>query len=189
MDNRCRAGFREALRNVVYCAGRPKIVACGPRGKAFDRFQTHLKSGSADIAILLVDAETVVQSDANAIDPWLHVRESSGDKWDRPAGASGEHLHFMAVCMETWLVAAPETLAAFFGQGFKTQKLPQTTELERVEKPRLFQALADATRETTSGAYAKGRVSFALLERIDLVKVADRLPFCKRFIAALSTPE
>ena len=36
--------------------------------------------------------------------------------------------------MEAWLVACPEALEEYFGNGFKKAKLPQASDLESVSK-------------------------------------------------------
>ena len=36
------------------------------------------------------------------------------------------------MAMETWLVACPEALEEYFGNGFKKAKLPQASDLESV---------------------------------------------------------
>jgi hypothetical protein len=119
--------------------------------------------------------------------PWRHVKQRPGDGWDAPAGAMDQHLHFMVVCMESWLIADPSSLATFYGKGFDATQLPKTKDLETVEKARVFECLRRATRDTAKGEYNKGRISFAALGAIDVHTVSARMPHCRRFIESLSS--
>jgi hypothetical protein len=163
---------------------RPRIVACGTRRDAFDRFCTAISQRPTGKHLLLVDAEETVETGTG---PWVHVQRRSGDHWDKPPGATDEHLQFMAVCMESWLVSDRDALSRFYGQGFKAQRLPATTNLEAVDKNTLFAALEAATRETTKGRYAKGKVSFGALGAIDIHVVRESMMFCRRFVTQLLT--
>ena len=49
--------------------------------------------------------------------------------------------------METWLVAHPEALAAYYAQGFRSTALPNAANLEMVAKLDIERALSHATRE------------------------------------------
>lgn len=181
LRTRCREGFHHFLARLNLADRRPKIVACGTRRDAFDRFCIAMSQRPAGNHLLLVDAEETVESGV----PWVHVHRRPGDQWDRPPGATDDHLQFMAVCMESWLVSDRDALSRFYGQGFKAQRLPVTTNLETVDKKTLLAALETATRETTKGRYAKGKVSFATLGAIDIHVVRESMTFCQRFVTQL----
>jgi hypothetical protein len=116
---------------------------------------------------------------------WDHVRARVGDNWEQPAGAEDDHLHFMVVCMEAWLIADSDSLAKFFGQSFKPGRLPQTNDLETVPKADVIAGLRAATRDTTKRAYAKGKGSFMALGAVDVNVVRARMSYCERFIQRL----
>lgn len=180
MDNRCREGFRGFLARLNLPV-QPKIVACGSRSDAFDRFCTHLRQPNHGPCILLVDSETVV----SAKSPWEHVRQREGDGWRRPDEASDEHLHFMAVCMEAWIIADADSLADFYDGNFRRNALPTTVDLEQVDKDDLLNSLRSATRDTRKGAYAKGKVSYAALGNTNIIVVAARMSYCCRLVERL----
>lgn len=183
LRSRCREGFAVFLRRMIAGRDQPKIVACGTRADAFKRLTIALLDDPTGAFLLLVDSESVVAT-GKAV--WDHVRERTGDNWQRPTGAREDHLHFMAACMESWLIADPESLASFYGKNFAVNALPRTSNLESVEKDRLFDALRTATRDTTKGEYAKGKVSFAALSAIDASVVMQRMGFCKRLADRLN---
>ena len=185
LRTRCREGFHNFLSSAVAPGRSPKIVACGSRYDAFDRFKTAMSQASSGECLLLVDSEDVVRSQ----EVWEHVRCRPGDNWVRPDGARAEDLHFMAVCMESWLVADTESLSVFYRDHFHASRLPQTDNLETVDKATVLQALRSATRETTKGEYAKGKVSFAALGALDIDTVRKRMSYCERFAARLTSDQ
>ena len=89
--------------------------------------------------------------------------------------------------MESWLVADRATLKKFFGQGFKENQLPAlTTALDSVEKDRIYEALANSTKDCkTKAPYGKGEHSFKLLLCIDPHRVTAASPWAKRFVDEL----
>ena len=182
LRTRCRDGFAQFLGRLNLADRRPKIVACGTRADAFNRLRIALENQATGSYLLLVDSETVVSA---GVSVWKHVREREGDNWQRPVNARDEHLHFMAVCMESWLVADVESLGKFYGKNFRSNRLPQTAALESVDKDTILSALRSATRDTAKGEYSKGKISFAALGAIDVSVVGQRMSFCKRFTQQL----
>ncbi|GAA4026758.1 hypothetical protein GCM10022409_08380 [Hymenobacter glaciei] len=87
-------------------------------------------------------------------------------------------IHFMAVSMETWLVADAARLAAYYGQGFQASALPTTAQLETVTKPALDDSLR---RATAKREYDKGKHSFDILATLDPAAIGRRAPHAKRF--------
>ena len=82
------------------------------------------------------------------------------------------------------LVADPDTLQAYFGQGFQRTALPNSANhLESLGTATLYRALGTASKNCkTKRAYNKGTHSFALLALIDPNKVINASPWAKRFI-------
>lgn len=160
----------------------PRVLAVGGRGDAFKEFSRRVKDAEA-VRLLLVDSEGPV---ATGTSPWAHVAKREGDHWVQPSGVTNEQLHFMVESMETWLVADPEALAAFYGNGFKKQKLPPVQGLEQHSKGKIAEALDAATKETkTKGRYAKSH-GFYLIGKIDPVKVRRACQFAERFFDELT---
>ena len=109
--------------------------------------------------------------------PWEHLRSRPGDNWSRPKAVRQEQAHLMVQVMESWLVCDPETLAEFYGQGFRRRALPRNPQIEDAPKADIQRGLENATRDCeTKGAYHKGRHSFALLARIDVDNVCALAP-------------
>jgi hypothetical protein len=76
----------------------PRIIACGGRDDAFDRFR---HAPEEQHAILLVDSEGPV-----ATKPWVHLKARDG--WD-PGAATDDQAQLMVACMERglWRIARP----------------------------------------------------------------------------------
>ncbi len=188
--NACRRGFTEFLIKSGLKGHMPRIVACGGRRDAYDRFCTKLRQGQA--AMLLVDSEEFVdpqycQGEPEQWQPWRHLAQRKGDEWAQPAGATDGQCHLMVHCMESWFLSDPDALKTFFGQGYDANKLPsRANAVESVAKPVVYQALAEATRHCkTKAPYGKGEHSFLLLARIDPAKVAAASPWADRFVTIL----
>ena len=187
----CRRGFSEFFRKAG-CSGRmPAVVACGSRQNAYDSFCTAVSKGES--ALLLVDSEAPVEATCqlgspSSWMPWQHLASSKEDGWPCPINASDSHCHLMVQCMEAWFLADPETIAAFFGQGFQKSHLPHVTKpVEGIAKSVIFDVLKRSTRACkTKRPYGKGEHSFKILAMLDPVRVMSASPWAKRLIDALA---
>ena len=180
------APLREGLQTWIQKAlpsgaRRPKIIASGPRFAAYEKFCHARRSYPNSVILLLVDSE---ECPVKGRSRWEHVRRRGGDEWIRPDGASDEHLHFMAVTMETWLVADPAALEVHFGEGFLARHLPGTPDLEQVEKDKINRSLDAATCKSERGRYRKGS-SFKLLGLISPSVVQGRCEHARTFVDEL----
>lgn len=155
-----------------------RVIPCGSRDQARDAFRFALKSHPEALNLLLVDSEERVSTT-----PWEHLLVR--DRWERPSGASDEHCHLMVQTVESWLVADPDTLAAFYGQGFRRKSLPAHTDIEAVSKADVMKALDHATAPTQKGKYKKIAHCSALLARIDPERVRRRARHCDRLFRVL----
>ena len=188
LQSELRRGFSEFFSKTslgTHC--RPRVVACGGREQAFDRFQTSLAKG--ENALLLVDSEEPVVSaamsgeDSSAWRPWLHLKQQTG--WSQPDAAKDCDAHLMVQCMESWLLCDPPALAIFYQSGFKSPALPGTG-MEAVAKGLVLSALQKATQDCrTKAVYGKGAHSFKLLALIDPNKVCANSPWAARLVAEL----
>ena len=165
----------------------PRIVACGSRNDAFDRFQTAFLSRTGDdYPILLVDSEDPVagaKQPANSSGAWRHLTERDG--WTRPDGAENDQAQLMVTTMETWLLADRTALLAYF-PGMNPNALLPDTEQEDRRKEDVLPALTNATRPSSRGAYNKGRDSFELLAQVDPSVLRSKLPHFRRFVDTLN---
>jgi hypothetical protein len=198
-----QAPLRRALHRWIERAAQGtafKVIACGGRSEAFEDFRTGIADDRGP-CVLLVDSEEAVEGFrpprqwtpeelACAVEErcgtwrWEHVERRGGDGWEKPDGATGKHLHFMAQAMEAWLCADPEALAAWFGHGFKIGKLPRRRNIEDEPKADLNAKLQAATRESKRGSYKKGR-DFALIGQVDPEKVQEHCAHARIFVEAL----
>jgi hypothetical protein len=78
--------------------------------------------------------------------------------------------------MEAWFLADQETLPTYYGQKFLRKSLPHQTDIELIEKNKVFEALRHASKHTQKGSYHKTKHGFDLLELISpaLVRRASR---------------
>ena len=160
----------------------PRVVACGSRQDAFDDFKTEFNKGKNTV-LLLVDAEAPVNAQATDPKPWQHLKDRDG--WDRPSQASDSQCHLMVQVMESWFLADITTLKSYFSQGFREASLPQNPSVEEVPKQDIERGLRQATRNTSKGAYSKGKHSFEILAELNPDNVKSKSPYAERFLSTL----
>jgi hypothetical protein len=91
----------------------------------------------------------------------------------------------MVQAMEAWFIADPDALSKFYGQGFQTNSIPRTSNIERIAKDNLEPSLKAATRRTTKGEYQKIQHSSELLQKIDVEKVRLASKHCDRLFTTI----
>src|SRR5258708_22205408 len=82
----CRDGFRKLLDK---CGQRikPRLIACGSRESAFDRFKSHLRDVRPDEhLLLLIDSEDPLR---NPEETCPHLSRAG---WKRPKGVANDHV-------------------------------------------------------------------------------------------------
>ena len=179
---RCRRGFSSFFARTGLVGSMPKVVACGGRQRAYDKFRAALDArNERGFTVLLVDSEDPV---AEGSGPWLHLMNR--DTWAAPQGATDDNAHLMIQCMEAWFLADRDCLEAFFGRGFNRNALPGNRNIEEVAKADVLDGLRNATRQCQpKGEYGKGRHSFEILSEIDPSKVRAASPHAKRLVDTL----
>ena len=180
--NELLSPIKEAVRAKRW---RWRLVACGGRREAYDRFMLARRNAEAgDIIILLVDAEGDIapvewRADGTPVTRKLqHLRTRRGDGWDM-TDVDENHVHVMAQAMEAWIAADPNALAAYYGQGFRAGALPVRPNLEEEPKENCAEALASATRGTRKGEYHKIQHAKDLLARVDRDEIMARRPHAR----------
>ncbi len=88
--------------------------------------------------------------------------------------------------METWFLADRAALRKYFDQQFSENPLKQWPRLEDVPKLTVIKAIKSATANC-SKPYAKGKVSFELLEQINPAFVVTACPHAKVLLDRLET--
>jgi hypothetical protein len=176
-----RQGFSAFLGDLVRVARESRIkwsiVVCGPRDEAFRAFRTALRGHPDAFNVLLVDAEGPVASA-----PWDHLRERDG--WN-PNEKRDENCHLMVQVMESWFAADLDTVEHFYGRGFHRDAIPNTPDVETIDKERVLQALRAATKDTSKGEYRKIRHAVVLLQQLDVAKVRRASRHCDRLFTTL----
>lgn len=114
--------------------------------------------------------------------PWQHLRER--DDWSNP-GVTDEHCHLMVQMVEAWLMADPDALSRYYGQGFNANAILQNPDIEAVPKKDVADALDRATRHTQKGAYNKTRHCADLLKAISAPVVRKRARHCERLFSTV----
>jgi hypothetical protein len=177
-----RLGFDGLLKSVKSKAQTKRLrwtlVCAGGRQAAYEAFANAVRTNPDTINVLLVDSEDPVASETgdparDAAVRVTHLRQRDG--WDLSA-TRPERVHLMVRCMEAWIVADPDALADYYGQGFAPNILPVRPNLEDEPKPDVYDKLARATRDTKKGEYGKIKHASQLLQRIDPAKVSRRCP-------------
>lgn len=178
---KCRRGFSKFFNKIVPSGHQPKIIACGSRMHAYNRFCTALVQHPDVFCILLVDGEAPVADDHGS---WTHLKVR--DNWDCPPSATDDNAHLMVQCMESWFLAVQKTLAQFYGQGFNLNALPKQTNIEKIPKNDVTQGLEAATRHTkTKGKYHKTRHGFDILTQIEPHKVRQASEHAEQLVTVL----
>jgi hypothetical protein len=183
LTTRCREAFSEYFRKAGLAGRLPRIIAGGGRKRTYDDFCMAFEDPRNDaFTVLLVDSEDPVVEGAG---PWTHLRNRQDDGWNRPAGATDEHVHLMVQCMEAWFLADRQTVSRFFGNGFRLSALPKRTDIEQIPKRDLLRGLQNAARNCRKRGYDKGRDSFEILARLDPERVTGASPHARRLVDVL----
>lgn len=178
--------FRQAWTEFFKAAGltgrMPRPVRGKGRGQTFDMFRTAISNPrEGEIPFLLVDSEAPVAARHTV---WQHLK--AHDNWDRPTGASDDQAFLMVQVMETWLIADSAMLHQYFRSGFQDKAIKKWPMLESVPKATIFETLAKATADCAK-QYAKGKVSYELLGRLNPQLVENACPNAKRLLDRLRT--
>lgn len=181
-----RQGFSAFLKELVAIARDKrigwKLVACGSRDSAYDDFCTGIKSSPNVFHVLLVDSEEAVKTSSM----WSHLKQRD-PKWNCPAGINDDHCFLMEQSMETWLIADRDALARYYKQGFNEKALPDTQNIETVNKKLLMKKLIAATEKSKSkGPYHKTQHGFDILAMSDPKVIRKSASHCKRLFDHLS---
>jgi hypothetical protein len=179
LAKKCRRSYRIFLEKANLLGSKFKIESSGRRQQAYEVFYHALKDGQK--VLLLVDSEAPVSTQ----NPWEHLRNRQGDQWEKPVNAKNEDCHLMVQCMESWFLADKKTLQDFFKKDFKESALPKNTDIESLDKDKVYQSLTSASKDTSKGKYSKGAHSFEILAMLDPQKVSDASPWAKRFLDEL----
>lgn len=176
--------FRQAWHEFFQAAGierMPRVIAGGGRSHTYDLFLTAMKTRKPDdLPLLLLDSEGPVRKDDTV---WQHLK--ARDNWDKPNGAADDQAFLMVQVMESWFVADLKMLEEHFGASFRAHPLKAWPSLEDVPKETVLAALEKATDDCGKARYAKGKVSFRLLGKLNPDKVETACPHAKALLDRL----
>ena len=165
-----------------------RLIICGGRREAYDKFSDAMVKEPEVLNILLVDSEAPV---AINVSPWTHLLNRTSDGWAKPPGADDSRCQMMVACMEAWFLADPAGLSKHFGGNFNANALPPANQAETRTKDDINNALKLATRPTPAKEYQKIRDGAKLLAKVDPAVVRNHCQWCDRlfktFGAALGT--
>ena len=178
----CRAGFLTLFEKCGFKGRMPRIIACGSRREAYDRFKSAQRESGGNYVALLVDSEDRI---ADIEKPWEHLEQRKDDNMPRPFGATDEQAFLMVTCMETWIIADRDALKRHYGDKFQETALPALMDLEQRDRHAVQDALAHATREC-SNQYEKGKRSFRALSELTPATLEICLPSFLRVRRILS---
>jgi len=154
-----------------------KVIPSGSRNDTFENFTQALGEHRHAFNVLLVDSEERV-----SLPRWEHLRRQ--DRW-KVRNLTEDHCHLMVHTVEAWLVADPETLASYYGQGFLPGSLPKRLDVEAIAKDDLIRALDRATSRTQKGRYHKISHCADLLGLLDQNRVRSRAHHCDLLFTTL----
>ena len=175
LDAQFRQAWQQFFRRAGLIGRMPKVVRGGGRLQTFDMFKTAVANPrGGEIPLLLVDSEGPV-ADGNSV--WEHLRQ-------RPPGADDDQAFLMVQVMETWLLADRAALRSYFGAAFRDSALKEWPQLEAVPKTTVYEALDQATANCGK-RYAKGKVSFELLGKLNPTLVEQACPHARALLGRL----
>ncbi len=190
LQSECQRAFTKFFEKAGLKDRRlmPRVVACGGRAVAYDRFCTATRLGES--ALLLVDSEAAIAANpatGRPVGPWAHLLRRDG--WQCPAGATDAQAHLMVECMETWFVADRASFLTYYSTGNRRcnpNALPTPTNAEAISKQQVFQWLAAASAPSGQQmSYSKGSRSFDILAALDPEQVAKASYHVRRLFCRL----
>lgn len=179
LDTLFRQGWTAFFKASGLEGRMPRIVRGQGRQRTFELFVTAVENPEPGVLpLLLVDSEEPVAESHTA---WQHLKARAADDWDRPTGARDDQAFLMVQVMETWFLADRDLLRSYFGSALRENHLKVWPSLAAVPKATVLRALDQATA-ACSPCYAKGKVSFDLLAKLNPAKVEQACPDAKRLL-------
>jgi hypothetical protein len=174
----CRNGFRRLL-DKCGLPSNPRLVACGSRESAFDRFRSDLRDAPpGEHLVLLIDSEDRLHDPEET---WLHLARGG---WKKPKAVADDQVLFMTTCMETWIVCDRAALQRHYGHQLQVSALPPLVKLEERARSTVQDALGKATKRC-SNAYEKGKRSYDVLGELNPGTLEQHLPSFHRAVRVL----
>jgi hypothetical protein len=180
LDTLFRKGWKDFFESAGLRGSMPRIIRGKTRSRTFDLFKTavtHRTPGT--LPLLLVDSEGPIHPGHTV---WQHLK--AHDNWDPPPEVSDDQAFLMVEIMETWFLADRAALRDYFGPNLRENAFPTWPALESVPKVTIQNVLQAATANCKT-KYAKGRVSFELLSKLNPADVEQRCSHAQRLLNRL----
>jgi hypothetical protein len=180
LDTLFRQGWRQFFEAADLAGRMPGVVRGQGRTQTFDLFATAVANPrSGTLPLLLVDSEDPVAAGHTV---WQHLK--ARDCWEQPHGVADDHAFLMVQLMETWFLADRDLLKSYFGASLRENHLSKWPDLESLPKSTVLDALAKSTT-ACNRHYAKGKVSYELLGKLNPVLVEAACPHAKALLKRL----
>jgi len=174
---RCQQAFHTILHRMGFEGRKPRLKACGGRVSVYEDFCTAHNAGGGGYVAIWIDSEEPM---ADIEQTWKHLAEvTTVAAWEKPGGAADDQVLFMTTCMETWIVADRAVLRSHYGHKLRENALPPLSGLEGRDRHDVQDRLERATQDCKN-AFAKGKRSFDVLEKLDPAVLKQHLPSCVR---------
>jgi hypothetical protein len=156
--------------------GRIKIQLGKNKDETIKDFLRTLCENPGANVLLLVDSDA-------CDDGKLLERLKQKVMWQRhaPKKVPLERIHWMVQVMESWFLADPAALKAYYKRDFKASAVPTRANVEEIPKKDVFQILKQAIK----AGYDKAAHAPKILERLSPETVQARARHCKLFLKAL----
>jgi hypothetical protein len=175
-DRRLRPGFHEFFKEIreVAFARRCYVKLVDTDGTPVADFLTALKANPDAWNVLLLDSDA--------------PNNTSLSEFLRSKGLERSHqesVFWMVQIMETWFLSDIDSLAKYYGGGFRSDGLRGNPQVEQIPKADVLSRLKGATRDTQSGEYHKTRHAPRLLAMISPSVVRRAAPNCERMFGMI----
>jgi hypothetical protein len=97
-----------------------------------------------------------------------------------------DRVFWMVELMEAWFLADRDGLWKYYGDGFLSNAIGDTANVERVPKAEVIERLKRATGGTRKGRYDKVRHAPFLLEKLNRDRVQACAPYCRRLFEVVT---
>jgi len=180
-----RKGFDEFFRELKALASEHDCELIfyphGGREEVFDAFERALVNSSNTMNVILVDSEGPVYKT-----PLEHLMHYG--VWKKKPELVDCQCHLMVQIMESWFFADVQALYDYYGEGFKSENIPEEADVENIKKDDVNEALRIATKDTSKGEYKvydTVNAEAEILKRLNLDIVRKKAPHCDRFFKTI----
>jgi len=200
-DSALREGFRSFFKEVVNAAREQRIgikfIATESTPLKDFCIALREREDEQDIFLLmdsdvsLSEIEPLSENYEDIFRTLIRRKITSGGFWQNnlstviAEGDLQKRLGLMVPVMEAWIIADVDSLAEYYGRDFHRSAIPNTEDVESIQKQRVLDSLKRATRNTRKRGYHKTRHAPEILKIIKRDVVCAKSRGCKRFFHIL----